>query len=37
VNYAAHADEPDNLAQEIAANGGRALSVMADVGNPSGG
>jgi 3-oxoacyl-[acyl-carrier protein] reductase len=35
VNYAAHADAADELAGEIAADGGRALSVMADVAEPS--
>jgi 3-oxoacyl-[acyl-carrier protein] reductase len=31
VNYAAHADAADGLAEEIVASGGRAISVMADV------
>ena len=35
VNYAAHADAADRLAGEIAAAGGRAISVMADVAEPS--
>jgi 3-oxoacyl-[acyl-carrier protein] reductase len=35
VNYAAHADAADGLAGEIAAGGGRAISAMADVAEPS--
>jgi 3-oxoacyl-[acyl-carrier protein] reductase len=31
VNYAAHADAADRLAAEIVADGGRAVSAMADV------
>jgi NAD(P)-dependent dehydrogenase (short-subunit alcohol dehydrogenase family) len=31
VNYAAHADAADKLAGEIVADGGRAISAMADV------
>ncbi len=31
VNYAAHADATDRLATEIVADGGRAISAMADV------
>jgi NAD(P)-dependent dehydrogenase (short-subunit alcohol dehydrogenase family) len=31
VNYAAHADAADDLAAEIVADGGRAISAMADV------
>jgi 3-oxoacyl-[acyl-carrier protein] reductase len=32
VNYAAHADAADRLAAEIVADGGRAVSAMADLG-----
>ena len=35
VDYAAHADAADRLAGEIVAGGGRAISVMADVAEPS--
>ena len=35
LNYATHADAADGLASEIAAGGGRAISVMADVADPS--
>ena len=35
VNYAAHADAADRLAGEIVAGGGRAISAMADVAEPS--
>jgi NAD(P)-dependent dehydrogenase (short-subunit alcohol dehydrogenase family) len=35
VNYAAHAEAADRLAGEIAAGSGRAISVMADVADPS--
>jgi 3-oxoacyl-[acyl-carrier protein] reductase len=35
VNYAAHADAADRLAGEIATAGGRAISAVADVANPS--
>ena len=35
VNYAAHADAADDLAGEIVAGGGRAISAMADVAEPS--
>ena len=35
VNYAAHADAADGLAGEIATGGGRAISAMADVAEPS--
>src|SRR5580704_3926961 len=35
VNYAAHADAADGLAGEIVADGGRAISAMADVAEPS--
>jgi len=35
VNYATHADAADGLAGEIAADGGRAFSVMADVAESS--
>ena len=35
VNYAAHADAADGLAGEIVADGGRAISAMADVSEPS--
>jgi NAD(P)-dependent dehydrogenase (short-subunit alcohol dehydrogenase family) len=35
VNYAAHADAADGLTLEIAAGGGRAISAMADVAEPS--
>ena len=35
VNYAAHADAADRLVGEIATAGGRAISAMADVANPS--
>src|SRR6478736_1931668 len=35
VNYAAHAKAADRLAGEIAAGSGRAISVMADVADPS--
>jgi 3-oxoacyl-[acyl-carrier protein] reductase len=35
VNYAAHADVADKLAAEIAADGGRVISAMADVAVPS--
>jgi NAD(P)-dependent dehydrogenase (short-subunit alcohol dehydrogenase family) len=35
LNYAAHAEAADGLAGEIAAGGGRAISVMADVADPS--
>jgi 3-oxoacyl-[acyl-carrier protein] reductase len=35
VNYAAHADAADGLTREIAAGGGRAISAMADVAEPS--
>jgi 3-oxoacyl-[acyl-carrier protein] reductase len=31
VNYAAHVDAADRLAAEIVADGGRAISVMADI------
>ena len=31
MNYAAHADAADRLAAEIVADGGRAISAMADV------
>ena len=31
VNYAAHADAADGLAAEIIADGGRAISAMADI------
>jgi 3-oxoacyl-[acyl-carrier protein] reductase len=35
VNYAAHADAANRLAGEIATAGGRAISAVADVANPS--
>ena len=35
VNYAAHADAADRLAGEIVADGGRAISAMADVAEAS--
>ena len=35
VNYAAHADAADELVGEIAADGGRAISAMADVAEAS--
>jgi NAD(P)-dependent dehydrogenase (short-subunit alcohol dehydrogenase family) len=35
VNYATRADAADGLAGEIAADGGRAISVMADVADAS--
>src|SRR6516225_4559352 len=35
LNYATHADAADGLAGAIAADGGRAISVMADVADPS--
>jgi 3-oxoacyl-[acyl-carrier protein] reductase len=35
VNYAARADAADRLVGEIATAGGRAISAMADVANPS--
>src|SRR6516162_10176279 len=35
ANHAAHADAADGLAGEIAAGGGRAISAVADVAEPS--
>ena len=35
MNYAAHADAADGLAAEIVADGGRSISAMADVAEPS--
>jgi 3-oxoacyl-[acyl-carrier protein] reductase len=35
VNYAAHADAADELVKEILADGGRAISELADVADPS--
>src|SRR5262245_13325773 len=35
VNYTAHGDAADGLAGEIVAGGGRAISAVADVADPS--
>ena len=35
VNYAAHADAADKLVDEIVAEGGRAISALGDVADPS--
>jgi NAD(P)-dependent dehydrogenase (short-subunit alcohol dehydrogenase family) len=35
VNYAVHGDAADKLAADIVSGGGRAISVIADVADPS--